>query len=99
MQNSHIKCGLTEEQYNRFASDCHSTYQTIGADIGPIKGTDLREVIVDADYILMYGERGTNNVDWQTFYKIVISPMITKHFDTRHFKAMMKDIFPFKMYD
>ena len=103
VKNAYEKCGLTEEQYRRFKSACRSTYQTIGADLGPIKGTDLREVIVDADYLLMYGERGRGRtgtpIDWETFYKTIISPMITKNFDTAPFKAMMKDIFPFKMYD
>jgi hypothetical protein len=93
------QCGLNEDQFKRFDGACWSTYQTIGGDLAELDGgrkqMDQIEVILDADYISMYG----GGKDINTFYKDVVRPMLDKHYGKPHFIKMMKEIFPHKRYE
>lgn len=90
-------CGLTEEQFKRFKNACWSTYQSIGMDLGGARSQrDQIEVICDADYIGMYGERSK---DWKDFYRATIRPMFDAHYDSKEFWKMMKEVFPHKRYE
>ena len=98
-------CGLTENQFRRFSAACWATYSAIGGDMGDggRSQKDQIEIICDADYIRMYGERvGGRNAEslpWAKFYDETISPMIRGNYGTKPFMAMMKKVFPHSRYE
>ena len=98
-------CGLTENQFKRFSAACWATYSAIGGDMGDggRSQKDQIEIICDADYIRMYGERGggrnAESLPWAKFYDETISPMIRGNYGTKPFMAMMKKVFPHSRYE
>ena len=98
-------CGLTENQFRRFSAACWATYSAIGGDMGDggRSQKDQIEIICDADYIRMYGERGggrnAESLPWAKFYDETISPMIRGNYGTKPFMAMMKKVFPHSRYE
>ena len=98
-------CGLTENQFRRFSAACWATYSAIGGDMGDggRSQKDQIEIICDADYIRMYGERGggrnAESLPWAKFYDETISPMIRGNYGTKPFVRMMKKVFPDSRYE
>ena len=98
-------CGLTENQFRRFSAACWATYSAIGGDMGDggRSQKDQIEIICDADYIRMYGERGggrnAESLPWTQFYDETVSPMIRGNYGTKPFMAMMKKMCPHSRYE
>ncbi len=98
-------CGLTENQFRRFSAACWATYSAIGGDMGDggRSQKDQIEIICDADYIRMYGERGgdrnAESLPWAKFYDETVSPMIRGNYGTKPFVRMMKKVFPHSRYE
>lgn len=94
------RLGLTEEEFQRFKRACRRTWQAIGGDIltdrESIPRSHVIEVVLDADYILTYGD--FHGKEWQTFYKERLSPWVSRNYDTAKFKKLMKEVFSFERY-
>lgn len=64
---------------------------------------DVVEITLDAQHMRVFGEtngrRSGNGVEaWESFYDRVIDPWIGKHYGTRAFNELMKEVFPYDEY-
>jgi hypothetical protein len=110
--------GLTEEEFHRFRRACNSTWQAIGGDILDAGGgrdiprSTVVEVVLDAGYLLTYGEQGGRPrlklgtvaqgdqfvATWPSFYNERLNPWVREHYNTAAFKRLMKEVFPYARY-
>lgn len=104
--------GLTEEEFKRFDTGCHRTWETIASDIfaaaaendcpRPMRRSEVIEVTLDASYLRHYGGgmggmRG--GTEWTEFYDNRLRPWLDTNYDTPKFKTLMKRVFPFAYYE
>jgi hypothetical protein len=87
---------LTQEQFSRFSSACHRTLGYIAEALpGNASQNEVIETVLDADRVLTHGASSKDDPkEWETFYKTVISPILSNHYSSPQFKAMMKKIIP-----
>jgi hypothetical protein len=105
-QNFDIKgkyLGLTEQEFDRFASACHRTWETIGGDVlgdesagNSIPVVEVIECTLDANYMEIYG---SYQKDWRDLYKTRIRPWLDVVYHLPRFKRLMTtEVFKFKRY-
>jgi hypothetical protein len=87
-------CGLSPENLARFKSILNRTYGSISCDCEGCSHSEVVDMSLDADRMLVYGAGHKKAPDHEQFYREVIKPTIRQFYGTPEFKRMLKVICP-----